>query len=357
MEPLHFSGEPPGVLFLDDEVNILKSLSRLFRKTPYKIYTAQTAPEAIETLRRSPIQVVVSDQRMPGTTGIRFLDQVRESWPDLIRIILTGHTDMDMAVEAVNRAEIFRLLTKPWSDDELRATIAHAIETYGMGREIERLNQITREQNDTLLGLNEALQDVNRNLERRIRERTKEVHDKHGELRRAYRSTLRALAEAIEAKDPYTRGHSERVGVYSSRIARELECENSFIERIYLAGLLHDVGKIGVPDAIIRKPGRLTQEEYEQIKRHPEIGARILEPVDFLKDIVACVRHHHEWFDGSDRGYPDRLAGDESLRRGLGEKGYRAFREKWSPEPHLRLYHDYIRSIQERKFGGSSVPA
>jgi len=161
---------------------------------------------------------------------------------------------------------------------------------------------VTREQNF-------KLQDMNRNLEGKVRDRTKQLAEKHQQLRTAYVQTIRALSEAVDAKDAYTRGHSERVGVYASRVARELGCRPAFIERIYLAGLLHDVGKIGIPDAIIAKPGRLTPEEYEEIKRHPEIGARILEPVTFLADIVACVRHHHEWFDGSDRGYPERLAG------------------------------------------------
>jgi HD-GYP domain-containing protein (c-di-GMP phosphodiesterase class II) len=101
------------------------------------------------------------------------------------------------------------------------------------------------------------------------------------------------------------------VGVYASKIAREMSFPKDVIERVYIAGLLHDVGKIGVRDAVITKPERLTPEEYQEIKAHPEIGYRILEPVEFLRDVAPCVRHHHEWFDGSDRGYPDRLRGDQ----------------------------------------------
>jgi putative nucleotidyltransferase with HDIG domain len=209
---------------------------------------------------------------------------------------------MAVAVAAINHGEIFRLVTKPWNDEELRATVMQALESYAMRRELARLDAVTRRQN-------KELSEMNRTLEAKVAERTRQLEDKHGELRLAYVSTVRALAEAIDAKDPYTRGHSERVGVYASRVARELACRPQFVERIYLAGLLHDVGKIGIPDAIIAKPGRLTPEEYEEIKRHPEIGARILEPVSFLADVVACVRHHHEWFDGSDRGYPERLSG------------------------------------------------
>jgi putative nucleotidyltransferase with HDIG domain len=296
--------EKPGVLFVDDEVNILKSLARLFRADPVRVFAASSAAEALALLATEPIQVVVSDQRMPGTTGAKLLAQVRERWPEVARILLTGHAEIQVAIEAINRGEIFRLLTKPWNDQELRATVRGALDDVAMRSEVRRLNQLTREQNTSLC-------EVNASLERKVAERTAELEAKNRELRTAYLSTVRALSEAVDAKDPYTRGHSERVGVYASRIAQELGCKRAFIERIYLAGLLHDIGKIGVPDAIIGKPDRLTPAEYALMKRHPEIGARILEPVAFLADIVPCVRHHHEWYDGSPLGYPERLASVE----------------------------------------------
>jgi putative nucleotidyltransferase with HDIG domain len=211
---------------------------------------------------------------------------------------------MNVAVEAINHGEIYRLITKPWNDEELKATLRQAFDHYDLKSEIRRLNQVTREQNL-------KLQDMNRTLEAKVRDRTKQLADKNQELRIGYVQTIRALAEAVDAKDAYTRGHSERVGVYASKLGRELGLPRELIERIYISGLLHDVGKIGVRDAIITKPDRLTPEEYEEIKHHPEIGARILQPVAFLADVVPCVRHHHEWYDGSDRGYPSRLVGDQ----------------------------------------------
>jgi putative nucleotidyltransferase with HDIG domain len=143
-----------------------------------------------------------------------------------------------------------------------------------------------------------------------VRERTKQLAEKHQQLRTAYVQTLSALAEAVDAKDPYTRGHSERVGVYASKIARELGFSRDYIERVYIAGLLHDVGKIGVADHVISKPSRLTPEEYAEMMKHPDTGSKILEPVDFLADIAPSVRHHHEWFDGDERGHPDQLCGE-----------------------------------------------
>ena len=288
------------VLFVDDEPNILKAIQRLLRTEPLEILTAQRPEEALELLDRSEVQLVVSDHRMPGMSGVDLLSVVRERYPQIVRVMMTGYTHMDVAVEAINRGEIYRLITKPWNDDEFRVTLKQALDHYALKQEVERLNQVTRQQNF-------KLQDMNKNLETKVRERTRQLDAKNLELRTAYIQTIRALAEAIDAKDAYTRGHSERVAVYASRIAGEMQLDKQLIERVYFSGLLHDVGKIGIPDAIITKPAPLDSEERETIKAHPEIGAKILEPVAFLKDIVPCVRHHHEWFDGSEHGYPDRL--------------------------------------------------
>jgi len=296
--------EQQTVLFVDDEVNILKAVQRLFRNEPFRVLAASRAREALELLENESPQVVVTDQRMPEMSGVDLLSAVRERHPDVVRMMLTGYTEIDVAVEAINRGAIYRLITKPWNDEELKATIRQALEQHELKREIKRLNQVTREQNF-------KLQDMNRTLEAKVGDRTRQLADKHRQLKTGYIETIRALAEAVDAKDAYTRGHSERVGVYATKVAREMGMARERIERVYIAGLLHDVGKIGVRDAVITKPDRLTDEEYEEIKAHPIIGARILEPISFLADVVPCVRHHHEWYDGSTRGYPDQLRGDQ----------------------------------------------
>ena len=292
------------VLFVDDEINILKAIQRLLRNEPMRVLTATNPAEALEIMNDTPAQVVVTDQRMPTMNGADFLSAIRDQHADAIRMMLTGYTEMNIAVEAINKGEIYRLITKPWNDDELRAILRQAFDHYDLKSEIRRLNTVSREQNF-------KLQDMNRNLEGKVRERTKQLALKNEELSTAYIQTIRALAEAIDAKDHYTRGHSDRVAVYASRIAWQMNLRKELIERVYFAGLLHDIGKIGVPDAIIAKPSRLTPEEYIEIQKHSEIGAKILEPVEFLRHIVPCVRHHHEWFDGCNSGYPLRLAGDQ----------------------------------------------
>ena len=288
------------VLFVDDEPNVLTAVQRLLRSEPMEILTASGPEEALRLLECTPVHLVITDHQMPRMSGVDLLSKVRERHPEIVRVMMTGYTQMDVAVEAINRGEIYRLLTKPWNEDELRVTIRQAFDHYALKDEVNRLNQITRNQNF-------KLQDMNKNLETKVRERTRQLDTKNLELRTAYIQTIRALAEAIDAKDAYTRGHSERVAVYASRIAGEMSLDKQLIERVYFSGLLHDVGKIGIPDAIITKPAPLDSDERETIKAHPEIGAKILEPVAFLRDIVPCVRHHHEWYDGSERGYPDRL--------------------------------------------------
>ena len=138
------------VLFVDDEVNILKALQRLFRIEDMNVLCASRASEALELLERHPTQVVVTDQRMPEMSGVDFLAQVREHYPDIVRMMLTGYTEINVAVDAINRGEIYRLITKPWNDDELRATIRQAFEQADLKDEIKRLNRVTREQKQEL---------------------------------------------------------------------------------------------------------------------------------------------------------------------------------------------------------------
>ena len=301
----------PAVLFVDDEEKILRAFSRLFRGAEIEVHTAHGAGAALEILERHPVQVVVSDLDMPEVSGSSFLRQVRARWPDRIRILLTGEAGIDAAVEAVNQAEVYRLVTKPWNNEDLRANIEQALDWYVLQIETARLTRENEKQSRSLSIENLGLRKLNEQLRVEASRYTAELAERQRERRQAQLGTLQALAAAIDAHDPYTRGHSERVAVYASKIARELKSESDFIERIYVAGLLHDVGKIGIADSVINKPGPLTPEEYAQVQKHPEIGARILAPIPFLEDVVPCVRHHHEWYDGSSRGYPDRLRGSE----------------------------------------------
>ncbi len=292
-----------SILFIDDEANILNAIKRLLRHEPWGIHCVTRAQEAFALLKQIPIQVVVTDQRMPEMAGIDFLSSLREQRPEIVRMMMTGFSETPVAIDAINRGEVFRFITKPWNDEEFKATLRQAFDHFDLRSEIKRLGQIARDQN-------RKLQDMNRSLESKVRDRTKHLTEQHQELRTAFVQIIGTLAEAIDAKDPFTQGHSERVAVYAAKLGRELGMPRHEIERVYISALLHDIGKIGIPEAIAAKPESLDEAEYELMKRHPEIGAKILEAVPFLADIVPCVRHHHEWFDGADRGYPARFRGD-----------------------------------------------
>ncbi len=303
------SSQQPSILVVDDESGILQTLRILLTKSGFDVRTAQGGKTGLEAIQSAPPDVVLSDVRMPQVGGLEILQAAHAQDPETPVILMTAQASLQTAIQAVNDGA-FYYIQKPFSNDDMVAICARALETRqlrsenrALKSEIRRLNQVSREQNF-------RLQDMNRTLEHKVRDRTHQLADKHRELRQAYVQTVGALADAIDAKDAYTRGHSERVGVYSSKLAREMSFSEEFIERVYIAGLLHDVGKIGIPDAVILKPEKLDPDEYEQIKRHPAIGAKILERVDFLQDVAPCVRHHHEWFDGSSRGYPDGLAGN-----------------------------------------------
>ena len=271
-----------SVLFVDDEANILKAVRRLFKGEPFEVHTAGSGPAAIEFLSGTPVQLIVSDQRMPGMSGVDLLARVREQWPDVVRIMITGNTEMKVAVEAINRGEIYRMLTKPWTDEEMRTTVKEALNLYSLKSEIKRLDLLTREQNG-------KLHDLNKNLEKKVIERTREIWQKNLELSLAYMNTIKALAGAIDAKDTYTGGHSARVGMYAGMIARRMGMAEDRVRRVYIAGILHDVGKIGIREGVLLKPGRLTREEYEEMKRHPILSAQILRPVPWLQDVTPAI--------------------------------------------------------------------
>jgi response regulator RpfG family c-di-GMP phosphodiesterase len=292
----------PTVLFVDDEPNILKAISRLFRRESFTLHTAESGEAALEIMDKFPAHVIVSDQRMPGMSGVDLLARVRERWPDVIRILLTGNSEMSIAVEAVNRGEIFRLLTKPWGDDEIRSTVKEALDLYQLKAEIKRLNQLTQEQNA-------ELQELYQDLENKVAERTDELRRRIAELFLTYVSTIKALVRAIDAKHGYEGSHSERVGRCAGAIARRMGLEEARAQRIYIAGLLHDIGILGIREHVLLKSGPLSEEEIAEIRKHPLLSVQFLSEVPSLRDILPIIRHHHEWFGGDRQGYPDGISG------------------------------------------------
>lgn len=290
------------VLFVDDEEGVLKSLARLFRRTDLDVTTTASPDEVRRLVRDEEFAVVVSDQRMPEIEGTRLLEEVRDLRPETLRISLTGYADKEAAIEAINRGSVYRFLTKPWEDDELRAEIARAVEEYNVRAEVRRLTELTRRQNAELAGLNEG-------LERRVAERTAEVESLHADLKASFNGSILVIASLAERHSPVVGSHSKRVAATTRKLAAELGLSKEESYDAFVAALLHDVGKIGLPPEVANKPeSALGPHQREKLRGHVVEGERLAAMVPNLKNAAKLVRHHHEKWNGG--GYPDRLVGE-----------------------------------------------
>jgi putative two-component system response regulator len=270
----------PYCLIVDDEPRLRQVLMHLMRSDGFTCLEAENGVEALAQLERHAINLVMSDLRMPRMDGLALLREVRGRWPDVAVVMITAVADVEVAVSCLAIGAM-DYLTKPFHLEEVRARVAQALEK-------RRLVIENR-------GYQESLQAKVAVQARRLEE--------------LFLASIQSLAEALEVKDPYTRGHSIRVSDYSVVLARELGLGAEMLRQIGLGGHVHDIGKIGVREEVLNKPGKLTDAEYEHIMTHPVVGWRILAPL-FADTPVALniVRSHHERFDG--RGVPDRLAGE-----------------------------------------------
>ncbi|HXE56855.1 MAG TPA: HD domain-containing phosphohydrolase [Gemmatimonadales bacterium] len=267
-------------LLVDDDPNDRFLVGRMLRKQGIEVVEAASGERAFDLLRhRGGIPLVISDMRMPGMSGLEFLERALREYPDTAVIMLTGLADTATAVRCLHAGAADYLL-KPVMPDELRARVSRALE--------KRL----------LVLQNRFYQ---RHLERRVAEQARRIEE-------LFLEAVQMLARALEAKDAYTRGHSVRVSRYAAEIATELGVRSNAVEEIRIGGELHDIGKIGVREAVLDKPGRLTLEEYHQITEHPMLGERMLMPLARRSPaVLRIVRSHHERMDG--RGFPDGLVG------------------------------------------------
>jgi putative nucleotidyltransferase with HDIG domain len=258
---------------VDDEPLVLAGLRRSVY-TEFIADLAEGAQEGLAKLRKDgPYPVVVSDMRMPGMDGAEFLATVRTISPDSIRVMLTGHSDMEAAARAVNEGQIFRFLTKPVTPETLLVTLRACVTQYHAVRLEKEQLKITIE----------ALEQMDL-------------------------GTFTALARAIDAKSAWTAGHSERVTNLALKMGHALGLPANSLEILHRGGLLHDIGKIGTPASVLDKPGKLEPDEVRIMQNHVKIGVRILEPIPGFREALPIVAQHHEWFDGS--GYPAGLAGE-----------------------------------------------
>lgn len=304
MEQDALSGDAKSnLLFVDDELNILSALKRLFRPTGHKVMTASSGQAALEILENNEIDLIISDMRMPEMDGAELLSRVAKQWPEIVRILLTGFADMESTIRAVNEGHIYRYVSKPWEDNDIKLTVEQALERKQLKAERDRLLDITKKQND-------ELKDLNANLENKVKERTKELSHAHDTLRKSYFSSIKTFSNLIEMREGTVSGHSKRVAENAQKVAVKLGLEKDDVQQIFFAALLHDIGKISLPDYLINKPfSSLTEDEKKQVTKHSALGEALLMGFEPLNDAAKIIRSHHEYFDGS--GYPDKLKGDD----------------------------------------------
>lgn len=302
-----------SVLLVDDEPGILSSLRRLLRPAGYRILTAESGRAGLEILEREPVDLVISDMRMPEMDGAHFLEQVRDRWPKTTRILLTGYADVASTIAAINRGEIYRYVSKPWDDDDLKLVVRDALEGARLRNENVRLLALTQAQN-------EALKDLNLNLENKVRQRTSEIEQVNGflnlandKLRQNFLVSIKIFSSLMELRGGVMAGHSRRVADLARKLAVRLGVDSKEQQDIFFAALLHDIGKIGFPDSLlIRAVSRMGSEELGQYRKHVVAGESALMPLEELKDVSRIIRSHHEQYDG--KGFPDGLEGTDIVR-------------------------------------------
>ncbi len=266
------------ILIVDDEAGIRDILSRKLSSAGFQCLTAPDGKEAMKQLKSGQIDLVLLDVTMPGKSGAEVLKDIKAKYPDIAVIMVTAVADVQIVISLM-KAGAYDYVIKP---------VELAVLLFSIGRALEKRRLILENREYQL------------HLEQKVAQQTKKI-------RQSFLNAITSLANALDAKDKYTHGHSQRVTEVAVAIAREMAMSEETIERIELAGLLHDVGKIGLSEAVLNKPAKLTAEEFQLVKLHPGIGEHILEPLIEDREILLMIRHHHEYYDGS--GYPDGLSG------------------------------------------------
>lgn len=258
------------IIAVDDEEGIIDSLSIFLKRSGYD-FTGVTDPqEAIERVRNEHFDLMILDFIMTPFHGDQVVEEIRKFNKELYILLLTGHKDLAPPLETIRRLDIQGYCEKSDKFDQLLLLIESGIKSIAQMNEIKKINH---------------------------------------ELEKAYLESIETLRYTVEAKDSYTRGHSDRVSEFSVLIGKRLNLSDKDLKTLTIGGLFHDIGKIGVPDSILLKDSKLTDDEYSEIKNHPSIGAHILSTATIFKDIIPIVKHHHERYDG--HGYPGQLKGED----------------------------------------------
>jgi response regulator RpfG family c-di-GMP phosphodiesterase len=300
------------LLIVDDEESILKSLQRVFRNENFDITVATGGVEGLRMIKEMDrhFSLIISDQRMPEMMGAQFLAEARKIQPDTMRVLLTGYSDMDAIISAINEGGVHRYLTKPWKDEDLLLQVHQILEQYELILENRHLLELTKKQNEELASLNSG-------LEEKVKEKTAEILKANEALTHLNReleanlyNTVKAFGSLVEKHNPLLAGHGRRVGFLTREIVQLMEVPENEAIHIEIAALLHDIGKLGFSQRLLEyKESQWTAEEKKVFESHPRYGHETVYFIKRLDHVGIMVRTHHERYDG--RGYPDQLKEEE----------------------------------------------
>ena len=303
---------PPNaqLLLVDDEENILRSLQRVLRKEPYELTTATSGDQAIGLMKKQSFDLVISDARMPGMDGPTLLATIKKKDPECIRILLTGYADIDSTVKAINDVQIYRYISKPWDDDELRLILRQALAFQQSERRRLALEKLTRKQN-------RELQDLNKTLEQKVRDRTEELRETadmldlaYRELRQSYVTTTEVFSSLIDKRLPANRQPNAKVIALVKAFADYHTLDEELARNLAMAAALYNLGKLSWPDELFTAPSdMLSKDQKLEYMKYPVAGEQLLMALEPLRDTAKIIRHHQEKWNGY--GIPDRLEGKD----------------------------------------------
>ena len=296
-----------NLLLIDDEANILNALKRLLRKD-YSIVTFTNGHEALAYLTENSIDIIMSDMRMPEMDGAEFLTKSRELHPNAVRLLLTGYSDMESTITAINEGGVYTYIGKPWENDELKLTLAKAAENYSLKKQAKLLTNKLATANSNLATLNES-------LEEKVNQRTAALNASKQKLtgtlnvqKELLHDVLDMMSATIEYRTGYSTGHIKRIATQSRGVAKLLGLDNPTCRRVYLCALLHEIGTVGLKDDVLANM-KLGNEKLDgSFASHPIIGAEIVGKVKRFSSLIGNIKHQNENVDGT--GVPDHLSGD-----------------------------------------------
>lgn len=302
--------EQARVLLVDDEENILRSLQRILRREPWELTTASSGEQALAAMAEHKYDLVISDARMPGMDGPTLLAEIRRKYPWCIRILLTGYADITSTIKAINDGQIYRYISKPWDDDELRLTIRQALAFQYSERRRLALEKLTRKQNKELQALNASLED-------KVRERTEELKETadmldlaYQELRQSYVTTTEVFSALINKRLPANRQPNPKVITLVKAYAEYTHMGEEESRNLAMAAALYNLGKLSWPDELFTAPSDLLNKDQRlEYLKYPVAGEQLLMALEPLKDTAKIIRHHQEKWNGY--GVPDRLEADD----------------------------------------------